>query len=179
MVSLRCKSNVKEALTKLGISAIIRELGTVELQNAISCDQHESLRLSLKKYGLVLMDKDHEIIIEKMKTILDLLMAEDEVFSRSSYEEFLTRNIGLSFECLSTIFAEVNGSTISHYLLILKIEKVKEMILYGDLSLKAIAHQLDFKNKEQLNRHFKKVTGLNPSFFQALKKKRLSLFSKG
>jgi len=178
MVSLKCKANVKDALKKLGISSIIRELGTVELRQEITPAQHEALRISLQHYGLVLMDKSHQVLIEKMKMILIQLMAEEEVFSTSSFEEYLTKNLGLSFDNLTTLFAEVNGCTMSHYLLVLKIEKVKEMILYEELPLKAIALQLDFKNTDQLNRQFKMITGLNPSFFQALKKKRLRLLAK-
>jgi AraC-like DNA-binding protein len=178
MVSLRCKANANEALKDLGISAIIRELGVVELKQVISTDQHKALSISLKRYGLILLDKNHEVLIEKIEQILNQLMSEEEVFSNSSYEQYLTENLGLSFDCLATLFAEVNGCTISHYLLILKIEKVKELILYNELSLKDIAQQLDFKNTVQLSNHFKKVTGLTPSFFKSLRKKRRSLLSK-
>lgn len=178
MVSLRCKANVREILKNLEIPAVIKKLGIVELKKELSSADHGVLRNSLKRHGLVLLDKDHEDLIEKVKLILDQMMAKDEVFTKSSYQEFLTENLGLSFSSLSTIFAEVSGCTMTHYIMELRIEKAKEMILYDSLTLKEVAKQLNFRNTVQLNRHFKKVTGLNPSFFQSIKKKRLSLLVK-
>lgn len=178
MVSLRCKANVREVFKKFEIPAVIRELGIVELKKEMTPAQHEVLRKSLKRHGLVLLDKDHEIMIDKIKLFLDKMMAKDEVFSKSSYQEYLTENLGLSFSSLSTIFAEVNGCTITHYIMKLRVEKAKEMILYDSLTLKQVAEQMNFKSTTQLNRYFKKITGLNPSFFKAIKKKRLSLRTK-
>lgn len=178
MVSLRCKANVREVLKNLEIPAVIKELGMVELKKELTSTEHEAFRKSLKRHKLVLLEKDHEVLIEKIKSFLDEMMAKDEVFSKINYKEHLVENLGFSFSSLSKIFAEVSGFTISHYIMMLRIEKAKEIILYDSLTLKEVATQLNFKNTTQLNRYFKKFTGLNPSFFQSIKKKRLNLSKK-
>lgn len=172
MVSLRCKMLVKEELEKLGVPYSSIELGTVEITDDITEEQYEAFRTNLKKSGLELLDDKKNILVERIKNaIVEMVHYADELPEMND-SEYLREKLGYDYTYLSNIFSEVKGITIQQYMIMHKIEKVKELLLYDELNLSEIAYKLNYSSVAHLSNQFKKVTGLTPSYFKKLKLKR-------
>ncbi len=179
MVSLRCKMLVKEELKKMGIWYVIVDLGTVEILEDITEEQREQLNKNLLKSGLELLDNKKSILIEKIKTLIIEMIhySEFDEVSKIKFSNFLSEKLDYDYTYLSSIFSEIKGITIEQYIIINKIERVKELILYNELSLSEIANKLHYSSVAHLSAQFKKITGLTPSFFKQLaqNRKRIAL----
>lgn len=174
MVSLRCKMVVENELKKLGLNHRVVELGTVEIINEISPQERELLKKNLLKSGLELLDDKKSILIEKIKSvIIEMIHYADEI-PKENYSDYISEKLDYDYTYLSNIFSEVQGITIQQFIIIHKIEKVKELILYDELNLTEISYKLHYSSIAHLSNQFKKVTGLSPSFFKQLKQKRKS-----
>ena len=174
MVSLRCKIMVQDELKRLGLHYVIVDLGMVEILEDTSDEQRESLKINLFQSGLELLDDKRSILIEKIKgAIVDMIHHTDKLPS-TNYSDYLSEKLGYDYTYLSNIFSEVKGTTIQHYIILNKIERVKELLLYNELNLTEIAYMLHYSSVAHLSNQFKKITGLSPSFFKKLKQKRNS-----
>jgi AraC-like DNA-binding protein len=174
MVSLRCKMVVKDELRKLGIACSNISLGQVELAEEISRPQLENIRTALKQSGLELMDDKKSVLIEKIKDIvIEMVHYEDEL-PKVNFSDYLTEKLGYNYTYLANLFSETEGTTIEHFIIIHKIERVKELIIYDELNLTEIAWKLHYSSVSHLSNQFKKITGLTPSFFKSLKDKKRS-----
>ncbi len=172
MVSLRCKMIVKDELKKLGMPYVILELGMVELMNDISDAQREELKTNLLKSGLELLDNKKSILIEKIKNAITEMVHYTDELPKSNYSEYLSKKLNYDYTYLANIFSEVKGITIQQFIIIHKIERVKELLLYDELTLTEISYKLHYSGVSHLSKQFKKVTGLTPSFYKQLKQKR-------
>lgn len=173
MVSLRCKLMVKSELAKLGLHWVSVELGVVEIQEKISPEQLALLKIALKRSGLELLDDHRNKLINRIKTVIvEMVHYSDEVLN-VNYSDFISEKLDLDYTYLSNIFSETTGTTIQHYIIIHKIERAKELLLYDELTLYQIADKLNYSSIAHLSRQFKKITGLTPRFFKTLKIKRL------
>jgi AraC-like DNA-binding protein len=174
MVSLRCKMMVKEELKKLNLHFVVIDLGVVEILEDISPEQKEELRINLLRSGLELLDDKKSILIEKIKNVIvEMIHYSDEV-PKTNYSEYLSEKLNYDYTYLSNIFMEVKGITIQQFIIINKIERVKELILYDELNLTEISYKLHYSSVAHLSNQFKKITGLSPSVFRQLKNKRKS-----
>ena len=172
MVSLRCKMMVKEELEKMGLHFITVELGDVNIQENISNKQREQLKTALLKSGLELMDDKKAILIEKIKNVvIEMIHYSDEV-PKVNFSDFLTEKLKYDYTYLANHFSESTGVTIEQFIIIHKIERAKEFIIYDELNLTEIAFKLHYSSVAHLSNQFKKVTGLTPTFFKTLKKKK-------
>lgn len=172
MVSLRCKMLVKDELKKLGIDCVSVDLGVVEIQGNITDEQLEEFGKNLKKSGLELLDDKKNILVEKIKSVIvEMIHYEDEVPIVNN-SDYISKKLGYDYNYLSNIFSEVKGVTIQQYIIMHKIERVKELLLYDELSLTQIAHKLNYSSVAHLSNQFKKVTGLTASYFKEMKEKR-------
>lgn len=172
MVSLRCKMVVKAELKNLGIEYVIVELGSVEILENITSVQHNLLKENLLKSGLELLDDKKAILIERIKNVvIELIHYSDEV-PLVNFSTYLSDILQYDYTYLSNIFSEVKGITIQHYIIINKIERVKELLLYDELTLTEISYKLHYSSVAHLSNQFKKITGLSPSYFKILKQKR-------
>lgn len=173
MVSLRCKMVVKQELNKLGLHYINVDLGTIEILENITEFQKEQLGENLKVFGLQLLDDKRKIIIEKIKAVIvEMVHYSDEV-PKVNFSDSISEKLGYDYSYLANIFSVVKGITIQQYIIMHKIERVKELLLYDELSLNQISHQMHYSSVAHLSSQFKKVTGLTPSYFKKLKKGRL------
>ena len=178
MVSLRCKMVVKEELKKLGLHFVRLNLGEVEILEEITEEQREQIGKALLKTGLELMDDKRAILIEKIKnTVIEMVHHTDEEL-KTNFSDYLSEQLDYDYTYLANLFSETEGTTIQHFVLIHKIERVKELIMYDELNLTEIAYQLHYSSVAHLSAQFKKITGLTPSFFKSLKHKRRSLLEK-
>ncbi len=172
MVSLRCKLLVKEELNKLGLRYVIIDLGVVEMLEDISDAQYEKLRTSLHKSGLELLDDKKSILIERIKNVIIEMIHYDDDAPSVNYSEYISSKLKHDYTYLSNVFSDVNGITIQQFIIVHKIERVKELLLYNELNLTEIAHQLHYSSVAHLSNQFKKITGLSPSYFKLLQQKR-------
>jgi AraC-like DNA-binding protein len=172
MVSLRCKMMVKEELKKLGLRYVVVDLGMVEMLENITEEQREQLKINLLKSGLELLDDKRSILIEKIKNVIVEMIHYSEEVPKTNYSDHISAALDYDYTYLSNIFSEVKGITIQQFIIINKIERVKELLLYDELNLTEIAYKLHYSSVAHLSNQFKKVTGLSPSFFKKLKQKR-------
>jgi AraC-like DNA-binding protein len=172
MVSLRCKMIVKEELQKLDLKYVVIDLGVVEVMEDITQDQRELLKTNLLRSGLELLDDKRSILIEKIKNVITQLIHYSDELPRVNYSDYISEKLGYDYTYLSNIFSEVKGTTIQQFIIINKIERVKELLLYDELNLTEIADKLHYSSVAHLSNQFKKITGLSPSFFKQLKQKR-------
>lgn len=172
MVCGRCKMVVKSEFEKLGLHTVSIELGEVELKENISENQKQELLHNLHAFGFDLIDDKKSRIIEKIKTlIIDLVHHKNNEIS-TNLSEYLSSNLNQDYNSLSNLFSEVESITIEKYFILQKIEKVKELIIYDELTLSQIAYFLNYSSVSHLSNQFKKVTGFSPSYFKQLKDRK-------
>ena len=172
MVSRRCKMMVDAELNKLGIKHFAPDLGTVMIEGTLTKPQREELGRNLLASGLELLNDRKSIFIEKIKNVITTMIHESDEFPNQNYSEILSEKLGYDYTYLSNVFSEVAGITIQQYIIINKIEKVKELMLYDELNLTEISQKLHYSSVAHLSNQFKKITGLSPSFYKKLKRKR-------
>ncbi|NQU80001.1 MAG: helix-turn-helix transcriptional regulator [Bacteroidetes bacterium] len=174
MVSNRCKMAVKEELKKLGLHFIVVDLGEVEIMENISAEQREQVKIALLNSGLELMDDKRAVLIEKIKnTIIEMIHYTDEL-PKTNFSDYLSEKLNHHYTYLANLFSEVQGTTIEHFIISHKIERIKELIIYDELNITEIAFKMNYSSVAYLSNQFKKVTGLSPSHFKQLKDKRRS-----
>lgn len=172
MVSLRCKMLVKEELKKLGLHFIVVELGEIEIMETISDEQRISLKIALLRSGLELMDDKKAILIERIKNIVIEMIHYADELPEVNYSDYISEKLHHDYTYLSNIFSEVKGITIQQFIIIHKVERIKELIMYDELNITEIAYKLNYSSVAHLSNQFKKITGLTPSHFKQLKNKR-------
>jgi AraC-like DNA-binding protein len=174
MVSIRCKMLVKAELKKLGLHYANVDLGVVEVMENITEQQHEQLKSALLKSGLELMEDKRAILIEKIQNvIIEMIHYEDEL-PKVNFSDYLSEKLNYDYTYLANLFSETKGITIEHFIILHKIERVKELIIYNELNLSEIAWRLHYSSVAHLSNQFKKITGLTPSYFKSLKRKKRS-----
>ena len=172
MVSLRCKMLVREELKKLGLTCISVELGVVEIEENITAEQRELFSENLKKAGLELLDDKKNILVERIKNVIIEMIHYDGDMPKINDSDFISEKLNYDYTYLSNLFSEVKGITIQQYIILHRIEKVKELLLYDELTLTEIAYKLHYSSVAHLSNQFKKITGLTPTYFKELKDKR-------
>lgn len=163
---------VKEELAKLGLRYVVVDLGTVEILEDITENQRANLKASLLRSGLELLDDKKSILIEKIKNVITEMIHYSDEVPKVNYSEYISDKLQYDYTYLSNMFSEVKGITIQQYIIINKIERVKELLLYDELNLTEISYKLQYSSVAHLSNQFKKVTGLSPSFYKQLKQKR-------
>ncbi|MBC6110118.1 helix-turn-helix domain-containing protein [Pedobacter fastidiosus] len=166
MVCNRCKMVVKAELEKLGFNPISVELGEVSIAENISAVDKLKIAEKLNIFGFELLEDKKTQIAEQVKTtIIDLVHYTKEPL-KINLSLYLSERLNLEYSSLSAVFSEIENQTIEKYFIAQKIEKAKEMLTYGELTLSEIAFQLNYSSVAHLSSQFKKVTGLTPSGFK-------------
>lgn len=172
MVCIRCQMVVKAELEKLGLHFHYVKIGEASIVENIQPHQLEQLNTSLKNAGLQLMDNKKSILVEKIKSeIIELVHYKDDQI-KVNLSDYLSEKLNYDYTYLANLFSEVKGVTIEKFFLNHKIEKVKELIVYDELNLTEIAWKLHYSSVAHLSNQFRKFTGLTPSHFKKLKRKR-------
>ena len=167
-----CKVVVKEVLKELEIPTVKVELGEIETKEDISDDQKNELNKKIKKAGLELLEKKQGVLIEKIRQVMVDYVYKSDDRPNIKFSVLLSEELNHSYVYLSNFFSEVEATTIEQFMITLKIERVKELIIFGEDTLSEIAFKLNYSSVAHLSGQFKKVTGLTPSHFKALKVKR-------
>ena len=175
MVSNRCKLAVKEELKKLGLHFIVVDLGEVEIMENITSEQRQQLQVGLFSSGLELMDDKKAVLIERINNVIIEMVHHSEELPKVNYSDYISEKLNYDYTYLSNLFSEVKGITIQQFIIIHKIERVKELLFYGELNLTEISFKMHYSSVAHLSNQFKKTTGLTPSTYKQLKNKRRSL----
>jgi AraC-like DNA-binding protein len=172
MVSNRCKMAVKEELKKLGLHFIVVDLGEVDVMENISMEQRQELKAGLLNSGFELMDDKKSMLIEKIKNVIIEMVHHSDEIIKVNFSNYLSDKLNHDYTYLSNLFSEVQGTTIEHFIISHKTERVKELIIYGEHNITEIAWKMGYSSVAHLSSQFKKVTGLTPSHFKNMKDKR-------
>jgi len=168
MVCNRCVMVVQQELEKLGIIPLAVTLGEVRLAERPSLEMVEHLRSSLSAVGFELIDDKKSRLIEQViGLIIDLVHHQKKL--KTNLSDYLAMEIGKDYSYISNLFSEVAGTTIEQYVIHQKIERVKELLVYDELTLSEIAHEMYYSSVAHLSNQFKKITGLTPSHFKKIK----------
>ena len=172
MVTNQCKINVKTELKRLGLHFIFVDLGEVEIMEELSADERLQLKAALLNLGLELMDDKRAILIERIiSVIIDMVHNSSEI-NKLNFSDFLAGKLNHHYTYLSNMFSEVKGMTIQQFIIIHKVERAKELLMYGELTLTEISYLLNYSSVAHLSNQFKKITGLSPSHFKGLKDRK-------
>ncbi len=172
MACLSCKVFVKDALLEMDIHSVKVELGEIETKEAVSDEEKQQLNKLIKKVGLELLESKQGILIEKIRKIIVDYVYHSEEKEIINFSDLLSQKLNYSYSYLANFFSEVQATTIEQYVIALKIERIKELIIFGEDTLTEIADKMHYSSVAHLSAQFKKVTGLTPSHFKELKKKR-------
>lgn len=163
---------VKSELEKLGYDPLTVQLGEVELKENISGDELTIFKNRLDELGFELIDDSKSKLIEKIKLLVIQLIHHGDGLMHQNYSEYIASKLNKEYNYLSRLFSEVEGTTIEKYIINQKIERVKELLVYNELTLSEIADSLGYSSVAYLSGQFRKVTGLTPSYFKQLKEKK-------
>jgi len=163
---------VKEELKKLGLHFIIVDMGVVEIMEDITDEQRKQIKIALLKSGLELMDDKKAVLIEKIKNVIIEMVHYTDELPKMNFSDYISEKLHYDYTYLANLFSEVKGTTIEKFIILHKIERVKELIIYDELNLTEIAWQMHYSSVAHLSNQFKKATGLTPSHFKKLKDKR-------
>jgi AraC-like DNA-binding protein len=169
MVCNRCKTQISEDLDKLGIQYTSVKFGEVNTKKVIAPLQLKKFKTALQKSGFELIDEQKNDMIEKLKQAITDLENYSDGDLKTSFMDFISLSVKENYISLNTLFAEIEGVTIEKYIIRHKINKVKELLVYDDLTLAEIAGKMHYSNVAQLSSQFKRITGLTPSYFRQLR----------
>jgi transcriptional regulator, araC family len=169
MVCNRCILVVTEMLKDLHLTPLKVELGMAIVQEQLQPADRETLKAALEKYGFELIDDKRMRLIEQIRTaIIELVHYEDNT-SKLKLSEYLKEKCHYDYSFLSKLFSEVNGISIEKYYIAQKVERIKELLVYDELSISEIADLLQYSSVAHLSTQFHNVTGMSPSQFKRLK----------
>lgn len=172
MVCNRCKMVVKAELENIGIRPMAVELGEVTLDRALSDEEKNRVAAVLTPLGFALIDDKKSRLIEQIKTLIVELVHHRQSELQENLSDYLSSRLHYEYNYLSGLFSEVEGATIEKFFIAQKIERVKELLVYDELTLSEIAFQLHYSSVAHLSAQFKKVTGLTPTYFKSLRTKK-------
>lgn len=172
MVSNHCKLAVKEELKKLGLHFIVVDLGEVEIMEDLTPDLRIQLKSCLLNAGFELMDDKRAVLIERIINVIIEMIHHTSDTIKINFSDFLSEKLGLDYTYLSNMFSEIKGITIQQFIIIHKVERIKELLMYDELNLTEISYKLNYSSVAHLSNQFKKITGLSPSHFKKLKDRR-------
>jgi AraC-like DNA-binding protein len=171
MVCDRCIRVVREEMERLGLTVMDIHLGRLVLVEPEEGFPLERMETVLKQNGFELLVEKSAQLVEKIKTIIiELCQGKELEFMNINLSDYISGKIGRDYSYLSNLFSSVESITIEKYFILQKIEKVKELLIYNELSLSEIAYRLGYSSVQHLSSQFKKITGMTPSYFKKSKK---------
>ncbi|HEY4785148.1 MAG TPA: AraC family transcriptional regulator [Bacteroidales bacterium] len=163
---------VKNEFEKFGYPPVTVQLGEVEINGDLTPENMTVIDNRLKEFGFELIDDTKSRIIEKIKNVIIRLVHHSDENLKVNYSRYIESQLNKDYSYLSTLFSEIEGTTIEKYIIHQKIEKVKELLVYDELTLSEIADKMGYSNVAYLSSQFKKVTGLTPSHFKQVKESK-------
>lgn len=178
MVCDRCISAVRQALDKLGLAPISVKLGTAKVKGKLDAGMREAIRLSLEKEGFKLLEDKQQQTVEKIKNAIIELVHYNEKQQTVNLSSYISTKLHADYSSLSKLFSECTRMTIEKYFVLQRVERVKELLFYGEMSVSEIAMKMNYSSVAYLSTQFKSVTGITPSQFKAMNTKELKQLDK-
>ncbi len=170
MVCQRCVAAVKKALEQNGLHPAGIQLGEVEISEELNPEQRENLRATLYELGFELFDDRKSRLIEQIKTaVINLVHYNEDERPKSNLSDYIAEKVGRDYNYLSSLFSEIEGITIEKYIILQRTERVKELLVYDELTLSEIAYRMGYSSVAHLSAQFKKITGLTPSHYKQVR----------
>jgi AraC-like DNA-binding protein len=163
---------IKEKLTELGIEFEMGELGEIEIMSEMSDDQLQNLTNILQNYGIDIVDNLKSTLVQKTKDVIKEMIYKEEGLPTSKISSYIAERVNRSYGYLHNLFAENTYTSIGNYIIMQKIERAKQFLIEGELTLTEISYKLSYSSVAHLSYQFKKTTGLTPSAFQRIIKRR-------
>jgi len=163
---------IKEKLTELGLEFELGGLGEIEIHSEVSEEQMQLLTQGLSKYGIDIVDNLKSTLVQKTKDVIREMIYKEEGLPTSKISSYIAEKVNRSYGYLHNLFAENTYTSIGNYIIMQKIERAKQLIMEGDLTLTEISYKLSYSSVAHLSYQFKKTTGLTPSAFQRIIKRR-------
>jgi AraC-like DNA-binding protein len=171
-INIACKVILQEQLDKLSVPYEISGLGEIEIKGNISTEQYKEFEKGIKKYGIQILDNPKNILVQKIKDRIIEMVYLEEKFPTSKSSVYIADKLNHTYGYLSNLFSEVTYSSIANFIILQKIERAKQLIIEDKLTLTEVAWKLNYSSVSHLSNQFKKITGLTPSVFQRIVKKR-------
>ncbi len=168
MVSHRCINQVTIILTDMGIAYISVGLGEVELAQKLSMIQELDFKYKLKQDGYDLIIDTKSQLSERIKAVIIQMIHYSEEHIKTNFSVYLSEKTNLNYTYLSNVFRAENGITIQQFIIIHKIERIKELLLYGEMNLSEISYKMHYSSIAHLSNQFKKMTGMSPTEYRNL-----------
>lgn len=175
MVCSRDKMILRSELDKMGFNYEISAHGAIEFHDDITNGQYHEFKMGLKKSGLILLDDRESMLIDRIITTIVEVIHYEDVLPKLSFADFISEFSYTGTESILKIFSDVKGISVLQFIVLQKIERAKELLLYEDLSQSEIAEILNYKNMDFFLAQFKKFTGLTPAYFLRIKKERMEI----
>lgn len=172
MVCLRCKLVVKDEVERLGLAYDDVKLGELTLKDPVLPEAIDALKVALQRSGLYIIDDKKSRLVEKIKqAVIEQVHYTDEPLLQN-FSSFLAGKLHYDYTYLSNLFAATQGLTLEHYIINNRIEKAKELLIYEEMSIAAIAERLHYCSAAHLSRQFKQVTGYTATHYKKLRQLR-------
>lgn len=174
--NIACKAILQEQLEKLDIKYQLLDLGQIEIGDDVSEEGLAELQVSLKKYGIQIINNPKGQLIQKIKDAIIEIVYEKDKFPNITISQYLSDKLNFRYGYITNVFSEYTFTSIENFIIIQKIERAKKLIIEEELTLTEISHELNYSSVAYLSTQFKKVTGLTPSMFKRIvgKKRELS-----
>ena len=172
MVCPRCIESVRQVFQELEIEVIKIQLGTVSISQKLNPKQNNLLHSKLAEKGFELLDDKNTKLINEIKSIVIHEIHYQKENTLVNFSELISSKLNYDYTYLSRLFSATEGRTIEHFILAQKIEKVKELLTYDELTLSEIAFQMHYSSSAHLSAQFKKITGMSPSAFKKLQNQK-------
>ena len=168
MVCLRCIEAVARIMEEQSLNVTSIKLGEVVVQEDLEESKLDKLSNSLLRGGFeFLSDRKSKIVNQLKSEIIKMIHFNDDLGTTVNISSRLSTNIGVDYSYLSKLFSDVEGITIERYVILQKVEKIKELLVYNELSISEIAYKMNYSSSQHLSRQFKSTTGLTPSEFKS------------
>lgn len=171
-IQLACKIILQENLERMGIPYRLTSTGSVELTEAVSAEKSKKLEAGLKKYGIELIDNSKNILVQQIKEAIQETINRTSRPVQFKMSEFISSKMNLSYSYLSKVFSEETGISIENYMILQRVERVKQLLTENRLTISEIAWKLNYSSVGHLSNQFKKIVGITPTFYQQLILKR-------
>ncbi len=177
MLDNNCKKIVKSVLQEFGLHCTSVNIGHVSIREDISAEQRIFLEAAFLKYGLELIDEKKNTITEKVKNVvIQMIHYSDDELPKTKYSDYISKKLNYNYTYISNTFSEIKGTTVEQYIIAHKIERVKELLIFSELTLSEIAWKLHYSSVGHLSGQFKKVTGITSSIYKKMKQKNIFSF---
>jgi len=173
MTTVPSQRQVKSIVEKLGLQLVSIDIGEIEVGEILSAQQYEKLKESLHQNDFEMISGKENILTEKIKNVVIEMIHYSDEMPVIKYSSYISSKLKTNYTYLSKIFSRVKNVTIEHFIILHKIERVKQLLLFNDLTLSEIAWKLHYSSTAHLSAQFKKITGITPSLFKKLKYKNL------